>query len=264
MIIYYMIISAIIPFLLVLFVLNESVDKNKKITKELNKLFKIIMSVFQEKDFKEKYFFVYDRNVDIKTQINRVVLSIIGFVAVIVINGFDYFLMALLAGFVFFKIEYFIVNGKYNKLLDDCKNEFPYWIKTIILLCYSNPVHAALSKSLDYAPKLMQIKLSKLLSDIDNEPNSFKSYKIFTDSFNYVEDIEMIFRIIYRISGGNKDEGKKLLTSLNETVSNKVNNTRKNKNDRTNSAIGLIWIVPVLSLVLILCVMMLSSITMIT
>jgi len=140
----------------------------------------------------------------------------------------------------------------------------PYFMKTVICLCYNNPVGNALLKALDYVPREFRASMEKLLADLDADPNSFMPYESFITAYGRrIKHLDYYFKSLYRIAQSGGSETGRLLDELNQSISDDINIIRAEKNEAINATVSYLGLIPVALLVLVLTYVLISAVDMI-
>lgn len=122
----------------------------------------------------------------------------------------------------------------------------PYTIKSIAYLASVYPVNNALIKAIDISPVEFKPELEKLCADIDLDPTSFAPYQAFIDKYDgRLNRLDYYLKTLYRMSMSASTEEAKLLSNLNETISEEMSTARKAKNDAVNSTVTWLGLIPV-------------------
>jgi len=122
----------------------------------------------------------------------------------------------------------------------------PYCLKSVIYLCYIYPVNNALAKAINYIPDEFKEQLRVLVNEIDDNPNSYQPYQKFIDPYQgKMPALNMYMHVLFRISQSSDSETSKLLSSINQSVSDELNMVRGNKNKTINDTIQYLGLIPV-------------------
>jgi len=133
----------------------------------------------------------------------------------------------------------------------------PYTIKSIAYLANVYPVNNALIKSIELVPLEFKEDLKELCNDIDDDPISFTPYQRFIDRYDgRLSRLDYYLKTLYRMSKSAGKEELKLLSNLNETISEEMSNARKLKNDAINSRVTYFGLIPVALLTMMLIFLM--------
>lgn len=204
-----------------------------------------------------------DRTVRVGFQILRlgggaVLGAVIAYVYLGEINA-QFILFAILFSIIVYKVIYLYLIAAANSRISRLNKLLPYFIKTIAYLAYVYPINNAIITSLDYVPKEFENDMKLLIEDMDKYPNSFDPFQNFIDRYDgQLDNLDAYFRSIYRMSMSAKDEDKKTLNSLNETISQDVNRVREAKNKAINTTVSTVGMIPVALLSIMLTYVLVS------
>lgn len=166
------------------------------------------------------------------------------------------FIIILLCGlFVGYKVLYLALQGLYSIRIQSLNEQLPYAITSISYLCYVYDVNTALIKSLDYIPNDFVNDIKILIKDIDDNPRSYQPYQNMIDRYeNKLNDLDIYFSQIYRMSVSGVKEDAKILDNLSIKLSQEVDRVRTDKNKLINDTTALLGFIPVGLLVVVLSV----------
>jgi len=204
---------------------------------------------------------IFKSQINITTfQIVRILLSF--FLGVLYSN--NNMLLTILISTALYFLFYQIVTKVYMGKLSEINLIFPYYMKSLAMLCYRNPVSNALVKSLKVCDGALRIKLENLINELDNTPASFQPYQDFIDSFEgRLNNGEFYFRMLFQISNTSSIHAVKLIDSLNKSVSLQINQVRYKKNKAINDYVGYIGLLPVGLLVVVLTYILVLTISLV-
>lgn len=251
----YQYIFALVPFvgLMIYGIIKDMFPKKSYIGKVASNA----MMLITESDIDELLAKNNFSKTSVKTyQILRLIISSIGILAAIALvdgSTAEKVIMAIVLTVVIYKGMYF-----YLKIIDKARikkmnEKLPYAIKTIAYMAYIYPVSNAIEKSIPIVPKEFEYDLKLLFNDINKDPISFKPYQNFIDRYhNRLNQLEPNLKLLYRMTQSGGSKSHKLLSMLNNSISQEVNRIRVEKNKALNAKIGWFGFIPVLALVAVL------------
>ncbi len=228
MVIVFLMISLIVVFL---FVYNKVFDGNKFI-KEISPLFRTIIEDDYEFLLKLRY---EGEDIDIqeifeKRVRNGIIAFIISCFLALLLGKFAFLaiVIALVLGYLFFKLPYIKLKNMYKKYLHSVDLLLPYYLKGLEILVQHYTVPVALSKSIHTAPKVFQSGLIKLVAKIDAGDSSIKPYIDFANEYP-VRDSMRMMRLLYRLSLGSQENKQEQVMAFSKMVSTLQNKAREIK-----------------------------------
>lgn len=228
MVIVFLMISLIVVFL---FVYNKVFDGNKFI-KEISPLFRTIIEDDYEFLLKLRY---EGEDIDIqeifeKRVKNGIMAFIISCFLALLLGKFAFLaiVIALVLGYLFFKLPYIKLKNMYKKYLHSVDLLLPYYLKGLEILVQHYTVPVALSKSIHTAPKVFQSGLIKLVAKIDAGDSSIKPYIDFANEYP-VRDSMRMMRLLYRLSLGSQENKQEQVMAFSKMVSTLQNKAREIK-----------------------------------
>jgi hypothetical protein len=160
-----------------------------------------------------------------------------------------------------YKAFYWYLRLDQNDRLNQLNRQLPYFFKTVIYLCYTNPVNNALVKSLDYVPKEFEEAMKQLIFDLDKDPNSYAPYQRLIDDYNHrLKRLDYYFKSLYQLAVTGGPETPRLLDELNQSISDDLNIVRQQKNKTINATVSYLGMIPVVFLVLVLTYVLIKTI----
>ena len=182
-------------------------------------------------------------------QLMRIVLAFaLGFGITLVLDteGVSGIIATVIAIAGMYKFFYVYLLWKDNARIKKLNTVLPYTIKSIAYLANVYPVNNALLKSIEIVPKEFREDIRMLCEDIDKDPASFAPYQAFIDRYDgRLNRLDYYLKTLYRMSMSATTEEVKLLTNLNETISEEMSTARKAKNDAVNSTVTWLGLIPV-------------------
>ncbi len=170
-------------------------------------------------------------------------------------------LAGLLTGAVIYKLFYFYLQYVQSCQLKKLNKLMPYFFKTVICLCYNNPVNNALLKAMDYVPVEFEIAMRQLLNELDADPTSYQPYENFVAKYQHrLNHVDYYFKSMYRIAQTGGSSTGRLLDELNQSISDDINIVRQQKNALVNATISYLGMIPVAILAVALTYLLMSAI----
>lgn len=222
-----MLLIAIIVFYI--FIVNGKIDTNG-IFKDNDKL----ANLLKEKDYDfllvAKYGdLVYNPNEVFMKRIRDGVLVAVAILFVMLSNmTYITFLLALVAGFVVYKMQYLNLRSWYKKHLNYIDSLLPYYLKTLEVLIQHYTVPVALAKSIDDAPEVFKPGLKRLIEKINQGDSSIDPYMDFANEYP-VRDSMRMMRLLYRLGLGEQEKKQEQLVSFAKSVSALQEKARQDK-----------------------------------
>lgn len=127
--------------------------------------------------------------------------------------------MALMIPLILFMLNQHRISHDLAKkrLTTEINKAFPQWLMELSLLLQTTPnVHAALQKSLQEAPPVLVPALTKLLQEIEENPESNEPYSNFLSKYNYI-DVSSAMGMLYSISNGGGGDSDEQIEEILET-----------------------------------------------
>ena len=185
---------------------------------------KNLFSMLQEKDYefllRAKYGDrVYDVSQVFRKRVMKGLITIFVILFVFITNlKMLYIIIALVAGFIVFKIQYFDLRSFYKKHLNAIDSLLPYYLKSLEVLVQHYTVPVALAKSIEDAPEVFKPGLRDLVDKIEAGNSTVDPYMDFAHQYP-VRDSMRMMRLLYRLSLGEQDKKHEQMSSFSKTVS---------------------------------------------
>ena len=158
--------------------------------------------------------------------------ALIGTFAVILLFignlSYIYFLLAIIAGFGLFKLDYINMRSYYKKHLHQIDILLPYYLKGLEILIQHYTVPVALAKSANDAPEIFKEGLNQLVADINAGDSTIEPYMRFARDYP-VRDSMRMMRLLYRLSLGRQERKQEQLVTFSKTISNLQQKARETK-----------------------------------
>lgn len=132
--------------------------------------------------------------------------------------NYVYVVIALIVGFITFKLDYTNLRNYYKKHLHEIDVLLPYYLKGLEILIQHYTVPVALAKSADDAPEIFREGLQKLVSKINSGDSTIEPYMEFARDYP-VRDSMRMMRLLYRLSLGRQERKQEQLVTFSKSIS---------------------------------------------
>ena len=224
---YFEIIALAAVFLLVLHK-TKVVDFRKLV--EDNKSFFVR---FKEEDYdflvRAKYGESMDPDYLFGTRIrNGILASIVLFC--LLINNLSYInaLVAIIGGFIIFKLGHTSLKKYYNNHLHQIDSLLPHYLKGLEILIQHYTVPVALGKSIDTAPEIFKKGLNQMIAEINAGDSTINPYMNFAKTYP-VRDSMRMMRLLYRLSLGKQERKQEQLLTFSRSISSLQQKARETR-----------------------------------
>lgn len=193
-----------------------------------------MFEMLQEKDYEFLLRAKYGERVYDVSQVfrKRVMKGLIAMILVLFIFIANlkilYILLAVIIGYIVFKIQYFDLKKFYKKHLNTIDSLLPYYLKSLEILVQHYTVPVALARSIDDAPEVFKSGLRELVAKIDAGDSTVDPYMDFANQYP-VRDSMRMMRLLYRLSLGEQDKKHEQMLSFSKTVSSLQLKAREQK-----------------------------------
>lgn len=193
-----------------------------------------MFEMLQEKDYEFLLRAKYGERVYDVSQVfrKRVMKGLIAMILVLFIFIANlkilYILLAVIIGYIVFKIQYFDLKKFYKKHLNTIDSLLPYYLKSLEILVQHYTVPVALARSIDDAPEVFKPGLRELVDKIDAGDSTVDPYMDFANQYP-VRDSMRMMRLLYRLSLGEQDKKHEQMLSFSKTVSSLQLKAREQK-----------------------------------
>ena len=219
--------------IIVLFVLEytKRID-SKKFISDVQPYFSFLM----EDDYKFLLSVRYggDEDLDVNYLFNKRItsafLTIVVLIFVFLLSSFNFvnLLIAVIIGFLVFKMPYIKLNSYYKANLHKINQMLPYYLKGLEILIQHYTVPVALCKSIDTAPEIFKPGLQNLVAKIEEGDSSVDPYMDFAKEYP-VRDSMRMMRLLYRLGLGSQENKHEQLIMFSKTVSSLQNKAREQR-----------------------------------
>jgi hypothetical protein len=159
---------------------------------------------------------------------NSLIIMLVVFCLVLKNMSYLYFIIILVVGFAFFKLDYINLKGYYKKHLHEIDTMLPYYLKGLEILIQHYTVPVAIGKSLDDAPDIFKDGLKQLINRINAGDDTIEPYMDFARQYP-VRDSMRMMRLLYRLSLGRQERKQEQLIAFSKTISNLQQKARETK-----------------------------------
>lgn len=193
-----------------------------------------VFELLQEKDYEFLLRAKYgDRVYDVSQVFRKRVFK--GLIAIVLAIFFFisnlkplYVILAIVLGYVIFKIEYIDLKSFYKKHLNTIDSLLPYYLKSLEVLVQHYTVPVALARSIEDAPEVFKPGLKELVAKIDAGDSTVDPYMDFANRYP-VRDSMRMMRLLYRLSLGDQEKKHEQMLSFSKTVSSLQLKAREQK-----------------------------------
>lgn len=159
---------------------------------------------------------------------NTLIVMLVVFCLLLKNMSYVYFLVILVAGFAFFKLDYINLKNYYKKHLHEIDTMLPYYLKGLEILIQHYTVPVAIGKSLEDAPDIFKDGLKELINEINAGDDTIEPYMAFARKYP-VRDSMRMMRLLYRLSLGRQERKQEQLLAFSKTISNLQQKARETK-----------------------------------
>ena len=173
---------------------------------------------------------LYDKR--IQTMFIAIVLMLFIF-----ISNFTFInvMLALVIGFVVFKLQYIKLSKFYKVNLYNIDRMLPYYLKSLEILIQHYTVPVAIRRSITSAPEIFKPGLERMINRIEAGDSSVDPYMDFAKEYP-VRDSMRMMRLLYRLSLGSQENKQEQLLMFSRNVSSLQNKSREQRyKDRLSS-----------------------------
>ena len=214
-----------------LFIMEYSKKINvRKFVGDTEPYFRGLMEDDYEFLLKVRYGNDVDTNELFGTRVRNGLVTIIVLVFVFVISkpSFINMLLAVILGYVVFKMPYTKLQKYYKNNLHHIDQMLPYYLKSLEILIQHYTVPVALRRSINTAPEIFVPGLKRLVERIEEGDSSVDPYMDFAKEYP-VRDSMRMMRLLYRLGLGKQDNKQEQLVMFSKTVSTLQNKAREQK-----------------------------------
>lgn len=217
--------------IILLFMLEYSkrID-TKRFIEETEPYFRFLM----EDDYKFLLTVKYKEEVDVNLLFGRRVrngiITIMVIIFIFLMSNFSFIniLLAVIIGYVVFKMPYTQLQNYYKQNLNKINQMLPYYLKGLEILIQHYTVPVALRRSIDTAPEIFRPGLKKLVAKIEEGDQTVEPYMDFAKEYP-VRDSMRMMRLLYRLGLGSQENKQEQLIMFSKNVSTLQNKSREQK-----------------------------------
>ena len=159
---------------------------------------------------------------------NSLIVMAVVFLLLLKNMSYIYFIIVIVVGFAFFKMDYIKLKGYYKRHLNQIDTMLPYYLKGLEILIQHYTVPVAIGKSLDDAPEIFKEGLRELINQINAGDDTIEPYMEFARQYP-VRDSMRMMRLLYRLSLGRQERKQEQLLAFSKTISNLQQKARETK-----------------------------------
>ena len=214
-----------------LFIMEYSKKINvRKFVGDTEPYFRGLMEDDYEFLLKVRYGNDIDTNELFGTRVRNGLVTIIVLVFVFVISkpSFINMLLAVILGYVVFKMPYTKLQKYYKNNLHHIDQMLPDYLKSLEILIQHYTVPVALRRSINTAPEIFVPGLKRLVERIEEGDSSVDPYMDFAKEYP-VRDSMRMMRLLYRLGLGDQENKQEQLVMFSKTVSTLQNKAREQK-----------------------------------
>lgn len=157
-------------------------------------------------------------------------LIVVFIVTFFMLNGLTAvkFVLALVAGYGMFKLEYLSLKKFYKRHLAQIDSMLPYYLKGLEILIQHYTVPVAIGKSISDAPEIFRTGLVEMINKINAGDSTVNPYMEFAQTYP-VRDSMRMMRLLYRLSLGRQERKQEQLITFSKTISNLQQKARETR-----------------------------------
>lgn len=159
---------------------------------------------------------------------NALIVMVLVFCLLLKNMSYVYFIVVLIVGFAFFKLDYINLKSYYRKHLNEIDTMLPYYLKGLEILIQHYTVPVAIGKSMEDAPDIFKDGLKQLINEINAGNDTIEPYMNFAREYP-VRDSMRMMRLLYRLSLGRQERKQEQLLAFSRTISNLQQKARETK-----------------------------------
>ena len=218
----------IIIIVIFVFEYRNIIDTNKFV-KDLRPYSRMLM----EDDYKFLLTVKYGVDVDAEKMFDKriqMMFIVIVFMLFVFISSFSFLnvMIAIIVGFLAFKLEYMKLTNYYKRNLYNIDRALPYYLKSLEILIQHYTVPVALRRSMSSAPEIFKPGLERMITRIEEGDSTVEPYMDFAKEYP-VRDSMRMMRLLYRLSLGSQENKQEQLLMFSRTVSSLQNKSREQR-----------------------------------
>lgn len=208
---------------------NKKIDTRRFIG-DTEPYFRFLM----EDDYKFLLTLKYGSDIDVNDlfgkRVRNGIVTIIALIFIFMMSNMNFVnvLLAVIIGYIVFKIPYSKLQRYYKANLHEINQMLPYYLKSLEILIQHYTVPVAIAKSINTAPEIFKPGLRNLTAKIEEGDSSVEPYMDFAKEYP-VRDSMRMMRLLYRLGLGSQENKQEQLVMFARTVSTLQNKAREQK-----------------------------------
>ena len=172
---------------------------------------------------------VYDPNQVFMKRIKNGALVIVLGIFVFISNlSFLNIIIAIILGFVAFKMPYMNLKSYYRAHLNEVDSLLPYYLKGLEVLIQHYTVPVALARSIEDAPEVFKPGLKEMVAKIEAGDSSVQPYMDFAAMYPVRDSVRMM-RLLYRLGLGSQERKQEQLLQFSRSISSLQQKAREQR-----------------------------------
>lgn len=168
------------------------------------------------------------------------------FIAVLpfLIVGKVYLVVGAIAGGILLMNQHRIgYRTAYDVIVQEINQTFPGWLMNMALLLQANNVQVSISKTIPYAPAVLQADLQKLIEGLKKNPDSVEPYLEFLSMFK-LSSVQSAMKMLYAISESGTGDAQTQINVLVQRNSKLLDKAEKLQNEKNLAGMNGIFYLP--------------------
>lgn len=158
--------------------------------------------------------------------------------------GKAYFsIAALAAGILMMNQHRFGYRTAYDVIVQEINQAFPGWLMNMALLLQANNVQVSISKTIPYAPAVLQADLLNLIERLKKSPDSPEPYLDFLSMFK-LSSVQSAMKMLYAISESGTGDAQAQINVLVQRNSKLLDKAEKLQNEKSLAGMNGIFYLP--------------------
>lgn len=149
----------------------------------------------------------------------------------------------LAAGILMLNQHRFGYRTAYDVLVQEINQAFPGWLMNMALLLQANNVQVSISKTIPYAPVVLQADLKKLTERLKENPDSAEPYLEFLSMFK-LSSVQSAMKMLYAISESGTGDAQTQINVLVQRNSKLLDKAEKLQNEKSLAGMNGIFYLP--------------------
>lgn len=195
---------------------------------------KDLFNLLKEKDYEFLLYAkygdrVYDPDAVFMKRVRNGGLAIVVCMALFLTSlNFMNIVIAIIIGFLFFKLPYINLRNFYKKHLNEVDSLLPYYLKGLEVLVQHYTVPVALARSIEDAPEVFKPGLKEMVAKIEAGDSSVQPYMDFANMYPVRDSVRMM-RLLYRLGLGEQEKKHDQMIAFSKSVSSLQQKAREQK-----------------------------------